>query len=190
VSYLETGYERSGYSWIEGDITDRLVFSLDATYAAYLSSREGNEEKHTVSELFPRLWWYPRGRVAGEGSLRKGEAACCAGMMLRRERWERTGSGAGRFDKDEILPFVTASYAVSKVHLLEAGYLADRYESKRTGPGAGSDLRWENRLKLMWEIRLGERGRFRIVETIDLDREDHGQFSVHDHFFLMSRVLF
>jgi hypothetical protein len=34
-------------------------------------------------------------------------------------------------------------------------------------------------------MRFKERGRFRVTETIDLDPEDWGQFSIHDHFFLM-----
>jgi len=182
--YTAEGYRRQVEGWLERDISERFIICLDAGYAEYFSGSEGNEEEHIITELLPRLWYFPVGRGYSGGN----RLAFCGGASLRREWWERKGAEAGEFEKDEFLPFISARYRVSQAHLLEAGYLADRYESERSG--AGSNLRWENRLKIVWEIRLNSRARFRIIETLDLDREDWGQFSVHDHFFLMSRVIF
>jgi hypothetical protein len=74
--------------------------------------------------------------------------------------------------------------------VLEIGYLADRYRSEREGAERGVDERWENRIKLSYELLLRGGSRFRIIETVDLDREDWGQFSIHDHFFTMLLVAF
>ena len=192
-NYISEGYKRVLKFWIEADLWSRYIFCLDAGYAEYFSRVDNREEKHTLAELLPQLWWYPGGTGKGKEDpwrLREGSAAFSAGIQLRRERWEKKGAQQGSFDKDEYLPFLLARYSPASWYMLEAGYLADSYESSRTGAGAGSDLRWENRLKLMWEIRMGERGFLRIIETIDLDSDDWGQFSVHDHFFVMTRVTF
>lgn len=192
-NYTTEGYGRILKSWIEADLWSRFVFCLDAGYAEYFSRVDNREEKHTVAELLPRIWWYPgglSGKRADTWKLPERAAAFSAGIQLRREEWESPGGEEGSFEKDEYLPFLLARYSPSSWYMLEAGYLADRYESLRTGRGAGSDLRWENRLKLMWEIRMGGRGFLRIIETLDMDSADWGQFSVHDHFFLMTRVTF
>ncbi|MBD3179137.1 MAG: hypothetical protein GF417_05810 [Candidatus Latescibacteria bacterium] len=188
-NYTAGGYRRSARCWIEKDIPGNFIFCLDAGTCEYLEEIDDSGKEHTVAELFPRLWWYPSG---GESAtfLPEGAAAFSAGLQLRKESWSEDGHDTGSFEKNEVLPVLLGRYALSSTHLLEAGYLADRYESERTGSIPRSEQRWENRLKLMWEVRLGKRGSFRIIETLDLDREDWGQFSVHDHFFIMSRFLF
>ncbi len=181
--YDEEGYVRDLSLWIEKDMPGGVVFNLDIRTAEYFLERTETgaaREMHNVREFLPRLWWHPAGR----------DFSVSTGLQVRRERWTGEGAEDGGFRKNELLPFILLQKRFSEVHMLEFGYLADRFDSERTGTGAGSSDRWENRLKICWEARFRGTSRFRLIETIDLDREDWGDYSVHDHFFLMLVVGF
>jgi len=168
-------------AWIEFDPSRRWSVDLDFHAAEHRRGRGGfrpAREAHDVMELLPRLWYFPGGNGAGRGG------AYTAGVQLRRQRWTGAGERAGDFRKDEILPLALALIPVGRAHVIEAGYVGDRYRSRRTGTGARDVARWENRIVLAWEFSFASSGRLRVVETIDLDRRDHGQFWIHDHFFL------
>lgn len=188
--------------WLECDLSSRLRLDLDARGAAFHEEREGGrsrEDKHRVRLFLTRLWWYPSGHTPGRRAAERGghgdtmitgRTAVCAGLQARCERWSALGDEAGVFSKDELFPFLYVRRCFGRRHSVEVGYLADRYESERSGFEPGSDSRWENRIKISYEINFKGASRFRVIETIDLDREDWGQFSVHDHFFLMSFISF
>jgi len=189
-NYSAAGYGKSLQGWVERDIPDKFMLGFDMKLAEFYSGRDESKETHEIVEMLPYIWWYPAGLPkrldlpAGKGF------AFRAGVQFRRERWRREGVEAGEFEKEEILPFFTARFMISPTQTVEAGFLSDRYEAVRTGMNPGSDLRWENRFKLMWEIAARGGSRLRLIETIDLDREDWGQFGPHDHFFLMAQICF
>ncbi len=189
-NYSAAGYGRSLQGWVERDMPDKFMLGFDMKVAEFYNGRDESEETHEIVELLPYIWWYPGG-LPQRPDFPGGEGlAFRAGVQFRRERWRREGLEAGEFEKKEILPFFTARFMISPAHILEAGFLSDRYESVRTGMNAGSDLRWENRFKLMWEIVTRGGSSVRVIETIDLDREDWGQFGPHDHFFVMAQICF
>ncbi len=213
-------YDREGRMakaevWLEKGISSGVILDLDVEAAQYISFESGapeGEETHRLIEFTPRIWWYPaRYRVypppgisanedgKGEegilspfsrGYFQSGRrrVGVCAGFQIRHETLDSEGVEGVDFTKDEVLPFILFKYAVSKSHALEAGYLADRYRSERSG--GDSRKKWENRIKLAWELRFGGENLIRLIETIDLDREDWGQFSIHDHFFLITHIAF
>ncbi len=177
--YIESRFVRDASCWLEYDLCRSLRMDIDLRTAVFFLDRRfagAREEKHRVREFLPRLWWYP---------VSSPRLAMCAGIQLRRERWSGLGEVTGSFRKDEFLPFLLIQTRLSARQMIEIGYLADRYKSEREGFDRGNDTRWENRVKLAWEIRLRGASRLRVIETVDLDREDWGQFSVHDHFFVM-----
>jgi hypothetical protein len=169
-----------GNLWVEYLTDPETRLGLEIRAAEFSTRREGSWdlcEHHRIREILPYL--------ERDGIL-TGNIAFRAGLQIRRERWAGEGAmEAGSFRKDEILPFAAVVYRFSDLHLLECGYLADRYDAERTGTLRGADERFENRLSLAYELTLDGRSRVRIIETIDLDREDWGQFSIHDHFFLL-----
>jgi len=202
--------------WLEKELSSRVLMDLDVAAAEYISFESGEpdgEKTHRLFEFTPRVWWYssryrPGGQPGGpaeedsggkNGALspfsgdyfRKGSPrlGVCAGFQVRSETLDSEGVEGTDFTKDEILPFLLFKFAASGRHVLEAGYLADRYRSERSGSGDRRE-KWENRIKLAWELRFGGENLIRLIETIDLDREDWGQFSVHDHFFLMTHISF
>jgi hypothetical protein len=135
-----------------------------------------------MRELLPEIYWYPS-QVEG--------LTVHGGLQIRRERWSGEGPERyGDFSKEELLPFVLFHYRFGDTHGIELGYLGDRYESSRTGHLEEHDERWENRFEIAYDLRLKGKHRFLVIETIDLDREDWGQFSVHDHFFFMMMIAF
>ena len=168
-----------GGLWIEYLADPETRFGLEAGAAEFSTRRAGAEdlcENHRIREVLPYLELDDR--IVDNATIK-------AGIQIRRERWSGEGeSGAGSFRKDEILPFAVIAYRISDLHLVECGYLADRYEAERTGDLRDRDERVENRLSLVYELTLVGGSRVRIIETIDLDREDWGQFSIHDHFFM------
>jgi hypothetical protein len=174
-----------GSLWMEyvSDTGTRL--GLEVRAAEYMTESSGSDDKresHRIREFLPYL---EREALWGSGvSLR-------TGVQIRRERWAGEGDiEPGAFRKDEILPFAAVVYRFSDLHALECGYLGDTYDSERIGTLRKSDERFENRLSLVYELTLGERCRVRVIETIDLDREDWGQFSIHDHFFIQTALRF
>jgi len=174
-----------GDLWVEYLAGPATRFGVEIRAAEYTTESSGSDdqrESHRIREFLPYL---ERDALLGGGvSLR-------AGLQIRRERWAGEGDvEAGAFRKDEILPFAAMMYSFSDVHAFECGYLGDRYDSERTGAISDADERFENRLSLVYELTLDERSRVRIIETIDLDREDWGQFSIHDHFFLQTAFRF
>ncbi len=182
---LESGYRRDGCVWAEFDAGSSFVLGLEARsaeFAGETSNGDGTGEMHRIREFLPDIWWYP--------SMER-RMALNAGLQIRRERWSGEGSERyGDFSKEELLPFVLFQYGFNDTHGIEFGYLGDRYESNRTGDREETVERWENRLKLVYELKLKGLHRFRVIETIDLDREDWGQFSIHDHFFIMMMIAF
>ena len=181
--YSDAGRSRELDLWVEYDITERWSLDVDVRTAEYMYERSGTAsfaERHRTRSFLPRAWLF-----AGDRTESRPRWILSAGVQVRRERWSREGDEGGSFRKDEILPLLTGELALSPSHSVSAGYLADLYASERTGAGAGSDSRTENRIRLSWIYRIGGRGRLEVIETIDLDGEDHGQFSVHDHFFVM-----
>ena len=189
-NYSAAGYGRSLRGWVERDVPNKFMLGFDMKVAEYYSGRDESEETHEIVELLPYIWLYPAGLLQRPDFPNGVGPAFQVGVQFRRERWRGEGVEAGEFEKDEILPFFTARFMISSNQMLEAGFLSDRYESVRTGMNAGSDLRWENRFKLMWEIVARGGSRVRLIETIDLDREDWGQFGPHDHFFVMTQICF
>ena len=183
--HIESGYRRDGRVWAEFDVGSSFILGIEARsaeFAGEISNGEKTSEKHRIREFLPDIWWYPS---------EDGRMALNAGLQIRRERW--TGSGSerfGDFNKEELLPFVIFKYGFNQSHGIEFGYLGDRYDSSRTGERNETADRWENRLKLVYELKLKGLHSFRVIETIDLDREDWGQFSIHDHFFLMMMIAF
>jgi hypothetical protein len=181
----ESGYRRDGRVWVEYDITPSVIAAFEARGAEFsseVSNGESASEMHRIREFLPHVWWYP-----SEGS----GIAFHTGLELRRERWSGEGDERhGDFSKEELLPFFVFRYRFGDVHGLELGYLGDRYRSERKGDRDETAERWENRLELVYELKLKDLHRFRIIETIDLDREDWGQFSIHDHFFFMMLIAF
>ena len=176
---------RDGRLWMEYLPDPGMRFGLEVRNALYSTERTGSDEQresHRIREFLPYL---ERDALLGSGvSLR-------LGLQIRRERWAGEGTlKTGSFRKDEILPFAMASFRFGGSHMVEWGYLSDRYDSERIGSVTDRDERFENRLMLAYELSLGERGMLRIIETIDLDREDWGQFSIHDHFFLQTAFRF
>jgi hypothetical protein len=216
AGYDREGYARKLEFWVEGELSSSILLDMDAGLAEYLSLESGSpegERRHRIWEFTPRIWWYSEGsrnlddrsirgvddlQDAGTVSPFQGgpyrphgrRLGICAGFQLRGERSDEEGEGMGDFTKNEILPFALLKYRLSRTHVVEAGYLADRYDAERTGEAQDSDKRWENRIKLSWELRFGDENLIRVIETIDLDREDWGQFSIHDHFFLMTHISF
>lgn len=181
--YSDAGRSRELELWTEYDPAERWSFDLDLRVAEYIYERSGPAtftERHRVRSFLPRVWYLSGSRPQGRPRW-----ILSAGIQVRRERWSREGDEAGSFRKDELLPLLTGELALSPSHSVSAGYLADFYDAVRTGAGAGSDDRSENRIRLAWIYRVGGRGRLEVVETLDLDSEDHGQFSIHDHFFVM-----
>jgi hypothetical protein len=183
--YALSSRGRDGRLWMEYLPDPDTRFGLEVRAAEYSTERTGPDdqrENHRIREFLPYL---ERDALIGGGvSLR-------AGLQVRRERWAGEGaSKTGSFRKDELLPFATASFRFGGSHMAELGYLSDLYDAERTGGAADGDERTENRLMLAYELSFGERGRIRVIETIDLDREDWGQFSIHDHFFLQTAFRF
>ncbi len=168
-----------GDLWVEYLAGPETRIGMEIRAAEFSSHREGAPdlyEHHRIREVLPYL---------ERDDILEGKIALRAGLQIRRERWAGEGEvEAGAFRKDEILPFALMAYRLSDLHVLECGYLADWYDSEREGAMRGSDERIENRLSLAYELILDGRSWIRIIETIDLDREDWGQFSIHDHFFL------
>ncbi len=183
--HLESGYRRDGLIWAEFDVGSSFVLGLEARSAEFAGETSNGEEageKHRIREFLPDIWWY---------SSVERRMALNAGLQIRRERWSGKGPDRyGDFSKEELLPFVLFQYGFNDTHGIEFGYLGDRYESRRTGDREETAERWENRLKLVYEVKLRGLHRFRVIETIDLDREDWGQFSIHDHFFFMMMIAF
>jgi len=216
-NYNEEGQRRCLDIWIEKKMSPSLLFNLDIKGAHYSAVRDGLEEEHRVAEFTPRVWWYPGGlRQSGiEAGIdkynrniikektgpveeedksarlpKRSHFSVCAGFQVRYEKWKARGVDPGDFRKDELLPFCLIRSRISSRNILEAGYLADRYKSERTGSLAGESARWENRIKLAWEFLFNGKSRIRVIETLDLDPEDWGEFSLHDHFFVMMQVVF
>jgi hypothetical protein len=73
---------------------------------------------------------------------------------------------------------------------LEAGLAAEyrrrTEEHYRSGLGEGrrDDRYQDHRIYLVYEYRFADAKIIRLIETIDLDREDWGSFSIHDHAFV------
>ena len=183
--YVESGYRREGLAWAEYDITPSLIVGCEARVGEFWSETSNSETTswmHRTREILPEIYWYPseEGRMIVHG-----------GLQIRRERWSGEGPERyGDFRKEELLPFALFQYRFNDSHGIELGYLGDRYESLRTGDREETDERWENRFEIAYDLRLRGKHRFLIIETLDLDREDWGQFSVHDHFFFMMMVTF
>ncbi len=182
---VEYGYSRDGRVWAELDVGPSFVLGLEARsaeYCAEISDDEESGEMHRIREFLPEIWWY---------RSEERRMALNAGLQLRYERWSGEGSERyGDFSKEELLPFAILHYRFNEAHGIEFGYLGDRYESSRTGGMEEIVDRWENRLEIAYELKLKGLHRLRVIETIDLDREDWGQFSIHDHFFFMMMVAF
>ena len=174
-----------GNLWAEYLVDQGTRFGLEIRAAEFSTRRAGTldqDENHRIRELLPYL--ERDAFLGGSLSLR-------AGLQIRRERWAGEGDiETGAFHKDEFLPFAAMAFRFSDLHMLECGYLGDRYDSERTGILRGADERFENRLSLVYELTLDGRSMIRVIETIDLDREDWGQFSIHDHFFLQTAFRF
>ena len=203
--FAESAYRRDGALWLEYEIDPALLADVDMRFAElYDRYPEGQAVAgtHRVREFVTRVWWYPYARAAAKapGStpkeaddaaedasdlVRRGGFGVCAGLEVRRERWSGWSAATSGFRKNETLLFLLFQRSFGGRHMLEWGYLADQYRSHGEAPQGLIDDRWENRLKLAYEVRFRRTGRCRIIETIDLDREDWGQFSIHDHFFLM-----
>lgn len=185
LDYCFSSRAWDGGLWMEYLAGSGTRLGLELRAAEYSTRQEGpmdQEEHHRIRELLPYL---ERDAFPAAGmSLR-------AGLQIRRERW--TGEGdveTGSLRKDEVLPFAAVVLRFSGKHALECGYLGDRHYSEGTGPLRESDERFENRLSLAYELYLDERSMVRVIETIDLDREDWGQFSIHDHFFIQTAFRF
>lgn len=174
-----------GDLWMEYSVGPETRLGLELRAAEFSTRRAGSTEQekhHRIGELLPYL--EQDAFLTERMSLR-------AGVQFRRERWAGEGDiETGSFRKDEILPFAAMACRFSDMHMLECGYLGDRYISEGTGALREGDERFENRLSLVYELTLDERSMIRIIETIDLDREDWGQFSIHDHFFLQTAFRF
>lgn len=180
----EEAYRRGLSAWVEKKMPHGLILDLDARVSEHYFDRDdmaARNEKHRIYEILPRVWWTPSSGP---------RLSFSAGAWVRAERWAAGGDEPGDFRKDEIMPFVRARMSPWKNHTFELGYLADRYGSERTGPVMRTDERWENRLKFAWERRFDGGSRIRLVETVDLDREDWGDYSIHDHFFMMLYLAF
>ncbi|MBN1163553.1 MAG: hypothetical protein JXB45_03165 [Candidatus Krumholzibacteriota bacterium] len=213
-NYTEAGRSRHLFIWLERRISSTLLVEFEAKTAAFQEKRGETgdfNKKYRLREFLPCLWWYPRGdsrtvpasprmntkdhptaapqeeALPGFG---KPSFSLRAGMRIRRERYTERSDQSSDFRKEELLPFILMRVPVLDRHLLEIGYLGDRYRSAREGSRSRTDSRWENRLQLGGEIRFRGESRLRILETVDLDREDWGQFSVHDHFFLALFLVF
>jgi hypothetical protein len=199
--YRESAYARDGSLWFEYEALPSLRVNLDARAAEYYGETSGRYQRvtrHRVREFIPHVWWYANAGAdhsanddEADALERRAGVGVCAGVEIRREGAAYRTSGfetVGESDatrKTEFLPFLLFRRGFTAMHMVELGYLGDRYDFDAIGPGARSSERWENRIKLSYEMRFKERGRFRVTETIDLDPEDWGQFSIHDHFFLM-----
>ncbi len=208
ADYCYSAIESDISVWLERDILSCLSLAVDASAGRYIKEKEGEEsylKKHRVVEFFPRIWWYPgrnhgRPEFDGEEGLSGGEdkpdrvaapsLAVCAGLQWREERWCCSGCRSSSFEKSEVLPLVRVIKRLGGKNYLEMGFLADNYHSLREGKQESESRRWENRIELAWEIRFNSGSRLRLIETIDLDREDWGQFSLHDHFFIMVGLIF
>jgi hypothetical protein len=177
--YTHSSRAWDGDLWVEYLADPETRFGLEIRAAEFSTRREGAEdlcEHHRIREFLPYL---------ERDDILTGNVTIRAGLQIRRERWAGEGGPeTGAFRKDEILPFAAVAYRLSDLQILECGYLADWYDSERTGTLRSADERIENRLSLVYELTLEGKSRVRIIETIDLDREDWGQFSIHDHFFL------
>ncbi len=73
---------------------------------------------------------------------------------------------------------------------IEAGLAAEYRRRVEDRAGGGTQTRRledridDHRIFLACEFRFGEGRAVRLIETIDLDREDWGAFSIHDHAFV------
>ena len=74
--------------------------------------------------------------------------------------------------------------------LLEAGFAVEyRNRRERCCPGTAAwseDIYRDSRVYVSYEYRFSPTRMIRLIETIDLDREDWGSFSIHDHGFVQA----
>ena len=83
-----------------------------------------------------------------------------------------------------------------KASIVEAAFIAQyrkREESTLRSNGAltrGVKKFRDHRIALVYEYRFSPTKSVRIIETIDLNREDWGQFSIHDHGFFQIQIGF
>jgi hypothetical protein len=83
-----------------------------------------------------------------------------------------------------------------RASVIDAGFVGQyrkREKLKRTCCeilSRNNDRYQDNRLYIAYEYYFTENNSVRILETIDLDREDWGQFSIHDHGFFQMQFGF
>lgn len=96
------------------------------------------------------------------------------------------------------IPSIGIRYGLGekRASIIDAGFVGQyrkREESKRTCCtvlSISTDRYQDNRLYIAYEYHFSESSSVRILETIDLDREDWGQFSIHDHGFFQMQFGF
>jgi hypothetical protein len=87
-------------------------------------------------------------------------------------------------------------FGARRVSIIDAGFVGQyrkREELERTCCEILSrdiDRYQDNRIYIAYEYYFNETSSVRILETIDLDREDWGQFSIHDHGFFQMQFGF
>ncbi len=124
-----------------------------------------------------------------------------ARIGVRLERWsfEWVNTEALRSDVSSryVVPSLRVRLALGKkkASIVEAGYIAEyrkrneKHES-RSGIIVEESRRYDHRISIAYEYRFRPDAALRIIESIDLDRRDWGQFSVHDHGFFQLIVGF
>ncbi len=113
-------------------------------------------------------------------------------------KWLNENAWETKIKSWNVLPSVGVQYYFGrrKASIVEAAFFAQyrkREESTQTSSGAlaRSDKKFrDHRIALVYEYRFSPTNSVRIIETIDLNREDWGQFSIHDHGFFQIQIGF
>jgi hypothetical protein len=153
-------------------------------------------------------WTHERGHVEPYGWLPLGHRLTLRGSVRIERRDDdrrRLSGGDVKIRNEYLVPRLGLRWAPREdpKSLLEGGLAAEyrwRDEATRSygvplaapfsnAPlASGTTKRWDDfsdhRLYLAYEHRFGPARLLRVVESIDLDSEDWGQFWIHDHFFL------
>lgn len=122
----------------------------------------------------------------------------CLHLESRRLEWISPDGGRTAVENDYIVPALGLRIALgerqkSVIEGRLSASLRNREEEFRRLSGEyriTSDKFFDSRLAVAYEYHFRPDAVFRIIESIDLDREDWGQFSIHDHGFFQIIVGF
>jgi hypothetical protein len=113
-------------------------------------------------------------------------------------KWLDTRSNETKLTNWYSIPSIGIRWGIgsTKASIVDAGFVGQyrkREELKRSCCevlSRSTDKYQDNRIYIAYEYHFNETSSVRILETIDLDREDWGQFSIHDHGFFQMQFGF